>query len=84
MPFSSKREELSVHKGCILWGSRVVMPHQGQEMVLQELHEEHPGMTRMKSLARMYVWWPGINKEMEECICTCSECQVNQSLLPCI
>lgn len=29
----------------------MVMPHQGQEMVLQDLHEGHPGMTRMKSLA---------------------------------
>ena len=80
--FSSKRDELSVHEGCILWGSRVVVPKQGREMVLQELHEGHPGMTRMKSLARMYVWWPGIDKEIEECVRTCQECQLNQSAPP--
>ena len=82
MPFSAKREELSVHEGCILWGSRVVVPQQGREMVLQELHEGHPGTTRMKSLARMYVWWPGIDKQIEECVCTCQECQVNHSSPP--
>ena len=51
-------------------------------MVLQVLHEGHPGMTWMKSLARMYMWWPGIDKEIEECVRTCHECQVNQSASP--
>lgn len=51
--FSAKKGELSVHKGCILWGTRVAVPSQGREMVLQELHEGHPGICRMKSLDRM-------------------------------
>ena len=80
--FSSKKDKLSVHEGCILWGSQVVVPKQGREMVLHELHEGHPGNTRMKSLARMYVWWPGIDKEIEECVRTCQECQLNQSAPP--
>ena len=53
-------------------------------MVLQELHEGHPRTTRMKSLARMYVRWPGIDKDIEEYVHTCHECQVNQSSPPAV
>ena len=71
-----------MHEGCILWGSQVVVPQQGCESVLQQLHEGHPGNMRMKSLARMYVWWPGIDQEIEKCVRTCHECQVNRSSPP--
>ena len=41
--------------GCVLCGCRVLVPPPGQQIVLQELHSAHPGMSKMKSLARMYV-----------------------------
>ena len=50
--FWQKRHELSIHDGCLLWGSRVVVPNQGRRQVLLELHQGHQGCTRMKSLAR--------------------------------
>ena len=54
-PYFSKYSKLSVQDGCILWGNRVIIPKAGQLEVLQELHEAHPGTTRMKQLARMFV-----------------------------
>ena len=36
-PYFSRRTELSVQDGCILWGNRVIIPKAGQVEVLQEL-----------------------------------------------
>ena len=80
-PFSQRKEELSVQDGCILLGCRVVIPKVGREKLLDQLHETHPGIVRMKSLARSTVWWPGIDKQIEEKVKSCQQCQSNQKSL---
>ena len=42
--------------GCVLWRRSVVVPKVGRKKVLDELHEGHPGVSRMKGLAREVVW----------------------------
>ena len=37
-PFFSRKEELSELKGCLLLGSRVVVPNAGREAILTQLH----------------------------------------------
>ena len=81
-PFFCRRAELSVQDGCILWGSRIIIPPLYREAVLLQLHEAHPGITKMKSLARLYVWWPGIDKEIEKSVKQCRKCQQTQVLPP--
>ena len=49
-PYRQRKEELSLQYGCILWGSRVVVPEQGRKLVIEELHAQHQGMSRVKSL----------------------------------
>ena len=58
----------------MVWGSRVIIPLAGQVTVLNELHQGHPGVSRMKSLARGYVWWPGIDADVESKVKDCKEC----------
>ena len=77
-PYQCRRDELSLLDGCVLWGTRVVVPPQGRQSVLRELHETHPGVSKMKSLARSYTWWPNMNKEIEEVVKSCQSCQANQ------
>ena len=41
---------------------------------MRELHEAHPGIARMKSLAR-HVWWQRIDADLKQKVKTCKTCQ---------
>ena len=75
IPFYRRRQELTIEGSCLLWGTRVVIPRKLQTHTLQELHRDHPGAFRMKSLARVYLWWPGLDKEIEDLAKSCLPCQ---------
>ena len=75
IPYANRKSELTMENDCILWGNRVIVPTELQKAVLQELHECHPGIVRMKALARSYVWWPGVDKDIESMVNECADCQ---------
>ena len=79
-PYRQRKEELSLQDGCILWGSRVVVPEQGRKLVIEELHAEHQGMSRMKSLGRSFVWWPNMDADVQERVKRCEVCQAHQKV----
>ena len=81
-PYFSRKGELSVLDGCILWGTRVVIPPPGRQPLLKELHQAHPGVTKMKALARSYIWWPNMDTDIETLVKTCTECQESQPSPP--
>ena len=81
-PYFSRKGELSVLDGCILWGTRVVIPPPGRQPLLKELHQAHPGVTKMKALARSYIWWPNMDTDIETLVKTCTECQESRPSPP--
>ena len=74
-PYLRRKDELSVLDGCVLWGSRVVIPPPGRDTVIEELHETHPGVVKIKSLARSYVCWSNMNADLEAKVRSCEQCQ---------
>lgn len=57
-----------------MWGYRVVAPESMQQCVLRELHASHFGIVKMKMLARSYVWWANIDKDIEDIAASCKVC----------
>ena len=74
-PYWRRRDEISVSDHILLWGSRVIVPPKARERVLEVLHSTHPGVSRMKSLARSYVWWPSMDSDIEQRVRNCQACQ---------
>ncbi|KAL9966705.1 hypothetical protein ACROYT_G024821 [Oculina patagonica] len=62
-----------------MWGSRVIIPPKYQAQLLAELHEGHLGIVKMKASARSYMWWPGMDKAIEEVAKGCTGCQLTQN-----
>ena len=50
--------------------------------VVDELHKGHPDFAKMKPLAWQYVWWPGLDGDLNERVKQCTLCQVCHKNLP--
>ena len=81
-PYHSRRFELSCDQGCIKWGHRVIIPRSLRHKLLAELHSQHSGVVAMKAVARGFMFWPGLDKEIEQIASKCSVCQSVRSKPP--
>ena len=45
--------------------------------MLKLLHSSHSGVVKMKALARSYIWWPGIDVQIERIAQHCGQCEEN-------
>ena len=80
--FYQRRDQLSTDQGCLLWGTRVVIPDSLRSRLLKELHCTHPGTVKMKLLARSYMWWPGLDLDVERIVKSCQGCTQQRKLPP--
>ncbi|XP_033724581.1 uncharacterized protein K02A2.6-like [Pecten maximus] len=74
-PYFVRNTEITEHQGCLLWGTRVIVPPKLQAEVLAEIHQGHIGIVKMKAVARSYVWWPNIDLDIEQLCKACTGCQ---------
>lgn len=68
-----KRTALSVHDGLLLRGTRLVMPANMRNDVLEKIHEGHQGVVKCRELAGQTVWWPGLSSQISELVRKCKE-----------
>ena len=71
-----KVSPFSICDETLMYAVRVVMPRVLQKRMLKEFHMGHPGMCRMKSLMRSYIYWPRMDQDIEKIIRECKGCQL--------
>ncbi len=65
-PYCGIRHELTIVDDIFLRGSRLLMPTVLREQTLKLAHEGNQGIVKTKQLLREKVWWPGIDKAIEQ------------------
>ena len=67
-------EVFSLCDNVLLYSERVVIPKKLQNRILRNFHTGHPGINRMKSLMRSYVYWPKMDNDIMDMIEKCKGC----------
>ena len=76
------RDELTIQNGLIFKGERLVVPTSLREEMTEKLHSSHIGIQGCLRRARETLYWPGMNKKVEDYIAKCSTCNSYQSEQP--
>ena len=74
--YKAVQEELWVIGQVVLRGGRIVMPESQWKQTIVLAHEGDQGMVRTKARLREKVWWPGMDKQVEEVVRVCHTCQL--------
>jgi transposase InsO family protein len=72
------RDQLAVCDNLLLYGSRLVIPADARQDILDKLHAGHLGITKTRELARQSVWWPGLSSQIADAVHRCPQCRIHQ------
>lgn len=72
--YKSPESKYTLTANCLLFEHRVVIPTVFRQAILNDLHVAHLGVVKMKSLARSFVYWPGIDSDIEQAVRSCKDC----------
>lgn len=68
------QNELCFYGDILLRGTKIVIPKELRQRILEAAHEGHPGIVAMKGRLRTKVWWPRIDKDAERSVKDCRGC----------
>ena len=73
--FWSIHSQLAIDDDLTVYGCHLLIPAKMRRDILLKLHESHQGSVRTKQRARLTVYWPGIDKDIDNIILACKDCQ---------
>ena len=56
-PFHSRRLELTLEEDCVMWGPHYYIPQSLRANLLEEIHEAHLGVVKMKTSVLFLMAW---------------------------
>ncbi|BHF61942.1 hypothetical protein SprV_0100492200 [Sparganum proliferum] len=65
-----------------MFADRVVIPSSLRSTVLRQFHSAHPGISRMKLIARSFAYWSGIDGDIDDLVRRYSRCQQAAEMSP--
>ena len=71
--YSLKRDLAVTPSGCVLYDNRLMVPAALKQLVINALHQTHPGQTGMLRLADL-VWFPRIHRDVTVKAQSCTDC----------
>lgn len=80
--FFNRRHNLTIFNDMLCLQTdytRVVIPKSLQSQTLKLLHDGHWGITRMKQLARQFIWWDNIDIDITEMASKCDICKIQNA-----
>ena len=78
-PYWQHHETLTIEDGLVLCGEALIVPPLESERILHQLHQFHQGITKAQLLVHVCIFWPSINKAIEEVVCQCETCSQFQA-----
>ena len=73
--YKNVAEELSVVKGVLLRGDKIVIPTSLQNKVVKIAHEGHQGLAKTKQFLRSREWLPRMDERVSAIVGPCVACQ---------
>lgn len=74
LQYFRRRDSLTVVDSCITFSRRIVIPRNLRLQVIKQFHSGHPGISKLKSLARSYTYWPSMYHDIEHKCRSCWSC----------
>lgn len=72
--YKAPEAEYKLAANCLVFEHRVIVPPKLRQAVLKDLHAAHLGIVKMKGMARSFVYWPGIDADIESIAKSCDDC----------